>query len=60
MNELLIKVVKGAALGLVSAIAFDVQKWSEQAGAEFNWKIALPRWVKGAVTGALGALGVSA
>jgi hypothetical protein len=60
MNELLIKVGKGAALGLVGAIAFDVQKWNEQSGTAFDWKIALPRWVKGAVTGALGALGVSA
>jgi hypothetical protein len=60
MNELLIKVGKGAALGFGSALVFDLQKWSEQPGASYNWKLAAIRWLKGAVTGAAGALGVSA
>ena len=60
MNELLIKVGKGAALGLVGAFVFDLQKWKEADGIAFDWKKAFPRWIKGAVTGACGALGVSA
>ena len=60
MNELLIKVGKGAALGLVGAVMFDLQKWNESVGFGFDWKIAVKRWIKGAVTGAAAALGVSA
>jgi hypothetical protein len=39
---------------------FDLQKWNESVGFGFDWKIAVKRWIKGAVTGAAGALGVSA
>lgn len=60
MNELWIKALKGAALGFVGAFVFDLQKWKEADGIAFDWKKALPRWVKGAITGACGALGVSA
>ena len=60
MNELLIKVIKGAAIGFLGAVMFDLQKWNEAVGFSFDWKIALVRWVKGAVAGALGAVGVSA
>jgi hypothetical protein len=60
MNELLLKIGKGAALGFGSALVFDLQKWNEQSGAAYDWKIAGVRWLKGAVTGAAGALGVSA
>jgi hypothetical protein len=47
-------------LGFLGAVMFDLQKWNEAVGFSFDWKIALVRWVKGAVAGALGALGVSA
>ena len=60
MNELLVKALKGAAIGFLGAVLFDLQKWNEAVGFSFNWKIAGIRWVKGAVAGALGALGVSA
>ena len=60
MNELLVKVIKGAAIGFLGALMFDLQKWNESVGFSFDWKIALVRWVKGAVAGALGAAGVSA
>ena len=60
MNELLIKIVKGAAIGFLGALMFDLQKWNEAVGATFDWKTAVVRWVKGAVAGALGAVGVSA
>ena len=59
MNELLVKALKGAALGFVGAFVFDLQKWKESTGIAFDWKTAYPRWIKGAVTGAAGALGVS-
>jgi hypothetical protein len=60
MNELWIKALKGAALGFVGAFVFDLQKWKEADGIAFDWKKALPRLIKGAATGAAGALGVSA
>ena len=59
MNELLIKIVKGAVIGFLGAVMFDLQKWNESVGATFDWKTAAIRWVKGAVTGATGALGIS-
>jgi hypothetical protein len=59
MNELLIKVVKGAVIGLLGAVMFDLQKWNESVGFSFDWKVAAVRWLKGAVTGAAGALGLS-
>jgi hypothetical protein len=60
MNELLAKALKGAALGFLGAVMFDLQKWNESVGFGFDWNIAVKRWIKGAVTGAAGALGVSA
>ena len=60
MNELLIKALTGAAIGFLGAVMFDLQKWNEAVGFSFDWKVAGVRWVKGAVAGALGALGVSA
>ena len=59
MNELLIKVIKGAAIGFLGAVMFDLQKWNESVGFGFDWKIAGIRWLKGAATGAAGALGIS-
>jgi len=59
MNELLVKALKGAILGFVGAFVFDLQKWKESTGIAFDWKTAYFRWIKGAVTGAAGALGVS-
>ena len=60
MNELFVKIIKGALLGFLGAVMFDLQKWNESVGFSFDWKIAGIRWVKGAVAGALGALGISA
>ena len=60
MNELFVKIIKGAAIGFLGAVMFDLQKWNEAVGFSFDWKIAGVRWLKGAVAGALGALGVSA
>jgi hypothetical protein len=59
MNELLIKALKGAAIGFLGAVMFDLQKWNESVGFSFDWKIAVVRWAKGAATGAAGALGLS-
>ena len=60
MNELLIKALKGAVIGFLGAVMFDLQKWNEAVGATFDWKTAAVRWVKGAATGAAGAVGISA
>jgi len=60
MNELLIKALKGAAIGFLGAVLFDLQKWNESVGFAFDWKTAVVRWVKGAVAGAAGAVGISA
>jgi hypothetical protein len=59
MNELFVKIIKGASLGFLGAIMFDLQKWNEAVGATFDWKTAAIRWAKGAITGAAGALGLS-
>jgi hypothetical protein len=60
MNELFIKVIKGALLGFLGSLMFDLQKWNESVGTSFDWKTAGIRWAKGAATGAGGALGISA
>jgi hypothetical protein len=60
MNELFVKIIKGALLGFLGAVMFDLQKWNEAVGFSFDWKTAVVRWVKGAATGAAGAVGISA
>ncbi len=59
MNELFVNIIKGAAIGFLGALLFDLQKWNEAVGATFDWKTAGVRWLKGAATGAAGALGLS-
>ena len=60
MNELFVKALKGAVIGFLGAVMFDLQKWNEAVGTSFDWKVAGIRWIKGAVAGALGAVGISA
>ncbi|MBX3117864.1 MAG: hypothetical protein KF784_02280 [Fimbriimonadaceae bacterium] len=52
-------VVVGALAGLLSAAVVDVNAWARAEG-DFDWSLAVRRWVAGAVTGASAALGISA
>lgn len=58
MNELVKKVIAGALSGFVSAFLVDLNAWkSNEAMENFNWALALKRWLAGAVSGALTGLG---
>jgi hypothetical protein len=50
-------VIAGAVSGLIAAILVDVDAWRTGQGA-FNLKKAIPRWIGGAVAGAIAALGL--
>lgn len=53
------KLIAGAASGLLAAVVVDVQAWSRSGGA-FDWGLAFKRWVSGAVSGAVAAMGIGA
>lgn len=57
MNELGKKVIAGAVSGFISAALVDLHAWVKSEGS-FNYALALKRWIAGAISGALGALGV--
>lgn len=62
--RLVIKAAQGALSGLLAAAAVDVhtfQTWKTAEDAKgFNWATAGQRWLFGAVSGAIGALGFGA
>lgn len=56
-------IIGGAVGGFIAAFLIDLNAWSKSTDAEgdkpsFSWKLAIKRWVAGAVSGALGASGV--
>ena len=51
------KIIAGAVSGFVAAFVVDLHAWSKND--KFDWGIAFKRWVAGAVTGAMGALGMA-
>lgn len=59
MNELTLKVLKGAATGFVVALGVDINAWAKANGPAFDWGLAVKRWLAGAVGGALSAFGLS-
>jgi len=44
--------------GLLSAVIVDLDAWAKSDG-DFNWKIAVVRWLKGLISGAIAGMGVS-
>lgn len=50
-------ILAGAISGLASAVVVDLNAWSHTPGAPFDWGLALRRYIKGAITGALSASG---
>lgn len=52
------KIIAGAVSGFVAAFAVDMNAWAKAKGAAFDWMLAFKRWVSGATTGALAALGM--
>ena len=56
------KIIAGAVAGIVSAAVIDIDAWAkwkadDHDGAAFDWGVAVKRWVSGAVSGVLAALG---
>lgn len=45
--------VAGAVGGFLSAVVVDLNAWSK-SGGEFDWGLALKRWLAGAVSGLVG------
>lgn len=48
--------IVGAVSGLMAAVAVDLHAWG--GGESFNWRKAVSRWIGGAITGAVGAIGL--
>jgi hypothetical protein len=58
MNEITVKLIKGAISGFAAAFVVDVAAWSKTDGLAFDWKVAGKRWFSGLVSGAFAALGM--
>ena len=57
------QIVSGAVSGFLAAFLVDLNAWSHSTpkgkpNKPFDWGMAFKRWVSGAVSGALAALGV--
>lgn len=57
-------IIAGAVSGFVSALVIDLNAWSKfkkaQGESDFDWGLALKRWVAGAMTGGMAAAGWNA
>ena len=53
------KIIAGAISGFFAALVVDVNAWSKTED-NFDWLLALKRWIAGALTGIGAALGISA
>lgn len=58
-------IIGGAVGGFIAAFVIDLNAWSKSTDSDgeqtkFSWKLAIKRWVAGAVSGALGASGIGA
>lgn len=51
------RLIAGALSGFVAAVLVDIHAWSSAGDVAFDWTKALKRWVAGAVSGALTAIG---
>jgi hypothetical protein len=60
MDQLIKKVIASALAGLLGAVVVDLDKWKTADSDHFDWKLAVKRWIQGAVTGAITALGINA
>lgn len=60
MDQLIKKVIASTLAGFLGAVVVDLDKWKTADSDQFDWKLALKRWIQGAVTGAITALGMNA
>jgi len=59
MNTLLKKVIAGAIGGLLGAVMVDLDAWRKSGSLDFDFKLALKRWIAGTISGGLSGLGMS-
>ncbi len=57
------KILNGAVAGILSAVIVDLHAWQNDGFAfswakSFEWRVAIIRWLQGAVTGALAGAGL--
>jgi hypothetical protein len=60
MDQLIKKVIASTLAGFLGAVVVDLDKWKTADSDHFDWKLAVKRWIQGAVTGAITALGMNA
>ena len=59
MNPNYIVLTFTVLIGLVTAIEADIRAW-RASGGDFDWATAVVSWLKGALIGIAGGLGISA
>ena len=49
-------IISGALCGFFSAALTDINAWAK-SDSQFDWKLAIKRWIAGALTGLAGSAG---
>jgi hypothetical protein len=49
------KALYGAISGLLAAVLVDLDAW--KGSGRFDWQVAVPRWIAGAIAGSAASLG---
>lgn len=52
------KIVATAIASFLGAVITDIDKWKKSESDKFDWELAIKRWVKGAILGAMTGLGM--
>ena len=52
-------IINGAVSGFVAALLVDLHAW-QASKDQFDWVLAIKRWIAGAISGALAGAGLAA